>query len=67
MTYIRPCRKCGELFKPNAKFVRLCDKCNPRPHYRWSYDCEEPIKKEITNVKSEKTNDSKTMKKKDES
>jgi len=27
MAYIRPCRDCNELFTPNGKFSRFCNKC----------------------------------------
>ena len=26
--YIRPCRRCDELFKPTGKYQRICDECN---------------------------------------
>jgi ribosomal protein L32 len=26
-TYLRPCRKCDELFKPASKYTYLCDDC----------------------------------------
>lgn len=29
-TYIRPCKKCGRLFKPKGKYTYLCPECNPQ-------------------------------------
>ena len=26
-TYLRPCKKCDELFKPASKYTYLCDSC----------------------------------------
>lgn len=31
MRFKRPCRKCGEIFRPLGKYTKLCDKCNNQP------------------------------------
>ena len=27
LTFKRPCKNCGKMFRPSGKFGRFCDKC----------------------------------------
>ena len=27
MTFSRPCKKCGDIFKPESKHSKVCEKC----------------------------------------
>jgi len=51
-TFIRYCRDCNELFQPEGKFSKVCDRCKDKIHKRRKFGTQPIILNKQTTSKN---------------